>query len=226
MRASGKTKIAMVFSLAAWLPAGAGTGCFPLARLKYGGGGDWYAGTTMLPNLAQSLRSDLGLNVCPEERTVDLLSSNLYETPVLFMTGHGRVAFTEEERRVLREFLRRGGLLFADDNYGLAESFRIEMKALFPHRPLRVIPITNPIFNSHYHFPKGLPKIHYHDGLPATAYGIEMGGRIVVLFTYQCDLGNGWEDHEVYNDPLPLHEAALRMGVNVFAWFFAGARAR
>jgi hypothetical protein len=197
-----------------------------LARLKYGGGGDWYAGPTMLPNLAKRLHSDLGLDVCPEERVVELLSGNLYETPVLFMTGHGRVAFTDEERKVLREFLRRGGLLFADDNYGLAESFRAEMKTLFPEHPLRPLPATHPMFSSHFKFPRGLPKIHEHDGLPATAYGIELDGRIAVLFTYQCDLGNGWEDHEVYNDPLELHEQALRMGVNVFAWFLEGARAR
>ena len=225
MGAAGKWGLAMLVA-AGLLPGAAFAACFPLARLKYGGGGDWYAGTTMLPNLAKRLRSDLGLNVCPEERTVSILDGNLYETPVLFMTGHGTVAFSEEERKALREFLRRGGLLFADDNYGLAESFRAEMQALYPNRSLRVIPVTSPIFYSHYRFPKGLPKIHYHDGLPATAYGIEIDGRIVVLFTYQCDLGNGWEDYEVYRDPPRLHEAALRMGVNVFAWFLAGARAR
>ncbi len=216
------------FCVCAFLSIGAaGEACFPLARLKYGGGGDWYAGPTMLPNLAKRLRSDLGLNVCPQERIVEPLAGNLYDTPVLFMTGHGRVEFTPEERQALREFLRRGGLLFADDNYGLAESFRAEMQAMFPLRPLRVLPVTQPMFRSHTLFPHGLPKIHVHDGLPATAYGIEMDGRIVVLFTYQCDLGNGWEDVGTYpEDPPELHEQALRMGVNVFAWFLEGARAR
>jgi len=201
--------------------------CFPLARLKYGGGGDWYAGPSMLPNLAKRLHADLGLNVCPEEHVVELLAGNLYDYPVLFMTGHGRVEFSPEERQILREYLRRGGLLFADDNYGLAESFRVEMQALFPQRPLRPIPASHPMFRSQYRFPNGLPKIHEHDGLPATAYGVEMDGRIVVLFTYQCDLGNGWEDVGTYpEDPAELHEQALRMGVNIFAWFLQGARAR
>ena len=202
-------------------------GCFPLARLKYGGGGDWYAGPSMLPNLAKRLKADLGLNVCPQERTVELLAPNLYETPVLFMTGHGRMEFSPEERQALKDFLRRGGLLFADDNYGLAESFREEMKTLYPQRPLNPLSERHPIFQSHYHFPHGLPKIHQHDGKPATAYGIEMDGRIAVLFTYECDLGNGWEDVGTYpDDPAELHEQALRMGVNVFAWFLQGARAR
>ena len=201
--------------------------CFPLARLKYGGGGDWYAGPSMLPNLAKRLRADLKMDVCPEERVVEMLAPNLYETPVLFMTGHGRVEFTPEERQILREYLSRGGLLFADDNYGLAESFRAEMKILYPQRDLRLLPAGHSIFRSHYVFPKGLPKIHEHDGLPATAYGIEMEGRLAVFFTYQSDLGNGWEDVGTYpEDPAELHEQALRMGVNVFAWFLQGARVK
>jgi len=209
-----------------FLPLFSQAACFPLARLKYGGGGDWYSGPSMLPNLAARLRSDLGLDICPEERTVEILAGNLYETPVLFMTGHGRVVFSEEERRALQEYLRRGGLLFADDNYGLADSFREEMKALFPKRPLSLIGPNHPIFKSHYRFPRGLPKIHLHDGKPAAAYGIELDGRIAVLFTHECDLGNGWEDPAVHNDPPEKRQEALRMGVNVFAWFFEGARAR
>jgi len=200
--------------------------CFPLARLKYSGGGDWYTGPSMLPNLAKRLRTDLGLNVCAQERTVDALSPNLYETPVLFMTGHGRIAFTPEERSALREFLGRGGLLFADDNYGMAESFRAEMDTLYPRHTLRPLPASHPIFVSHHSFPRGLPKIHQHDGKPATAYGIELDGRIAVLFTHESDLGNGWEDPAVHEVPAELREQALRMGVNVFAWFFEGARAR
>ncbi len=199
--------------------------CIPLARLKYGGGGDWYSGATMLPNLAKRLRSDLGLSACLQERVVEPLSPNLYETPILFMTGHGRIEFTEEERQVLRIFIRRGGLLFADDNYGLIESFREEMKKLLPNQPLKPLPSSHLIFNSHYRFPNGLPKIHVHDNKMATAFGIEMDGRLVVLFTYECDLGNGWEDAEVYGDPPEKREQALRMGVNVFAWFLQGARA-
>jgi hypothetical protein len=213
----------LVLCLAALAPA---EECFPLARLKYGGGGDWYAGPSMLPNLAKRLRADLKMNVCPGERTVEPLSADLYATPVLFLTGHGKVAFTDEERRALREFLGRGGLLFADDNYGLAESFRAEIDTLFPGRALRPLPATHPVFGSHYRFPKGLPKIHEHDGKAAAAYGLELNGRLAVLFTEEADLGNGWEDPDVHHDPPALREQALRMGVNVFAWFLEGARAR
>lgn len=207
-------------------PSSPASSCFPLARLKYSGGGDWYAGPSMLPNLARRLREDLGLNACQDEKVVEALSPGLHRTPVLFMTGHGRVAFSEEERRALRAFLTRGGLLFADDNYGLAESFRAEMDTLFPRHPLRPLPASHPVFASHHAFPRGLPKIHQHDGKPATAYGIEVDGRLVVLFTHEADLGNGWEDPAVHDVPSALREQALRMGVNVFAWFLEGARAR
>jgi hypothetical protein len=210
-----------VVSLSALLLV-AGTGaeeCFPLARLKYGGGGDWYTGPSMLPNLAKRLRSDLGMKVCPGERAVEPLSADLYATPVLFMTGHGKVAFSDEERRALREFL-----LFADDNYGMAESFLAEIDSLFPGRALRPLPASHPLFHSHHRFPAGLPKIHEHDGKAATAYGLEIDGRIAVLFTREADLGNGWEDEEVHGVPPALREQALRMGVNVFAWFLQGAR--
>jgi hypothetical protein len=197
--------------------------CWAVARLKYGGGGDWYAGPTMLVNLSRRLKSDLGLPACPDERQVGLLDGNLYDYPILFMTGHGNVAFTEEERKVLREYLLRGGLLFADDNYGLDTSFRREMKILFPSHPLTALDNRQPVFFSHWKFPQGLPKIHEHDGKRATAYVVAVEGRAVVFYSHESDLGNGWEDHEVYNDPLELHEAALRMGVNVVAWFLQGA---
>lgn len=197
--------------------------CWAVARLKYGGGGDWYAGPSMLVNLSKRLRSDLGLNACADERQVAVMDGNLYEYPILFMTGHGNVAFSEEERKVLREYLLRGGLLFADDNYGMDTSFRREMKVLFPNHPMAPMGLRHPVFNSHYHFPEGLPKIHQHDGKPATAYGIEVEGRTLVFYSYESDLGNGWEDPETYKDPIEMHEAALRMGVNVVAWFLQGA---
>ena len=197
--------------------------CWAVARLKYGGGGDWYAGPTMLVNLSKRLKSDLGLPACAEERQVALLDGNLYDYPILFMTGHGNVAFSDAERKVLREYLLRGGLLFADDNYGLDTSFRREMKILFPNHPLAALDNRHPVFSSHWKFPRGLPKIHEHDGKRATAYVVAVEGRGVVFYSYESDLGNGWEDHEVYNDPLESHEAALRMGVNVVAWFLQGA---
>jgi len=218
----------------AWLAlalmlAGRGWGgepCFAVARLHYSGGGDWYAGPTMLVNLQSRLHRDLGLNTCSEEKTVTLLDPDLYHYPILFMTGHGNVAFSSEERRILRQYLGRGGLLFADDNYGLAAAFRREIAALFPHSPLKALPDNHPIFSSHYPFPQGLPKIHQHDGKPATAYGISVEGRLAVLFTYESDLGNGWENPGTYPDSPALHEAALKMGVNVVAHFLQGGLSR
>lgn len=204
--------------------AGPGRNCWALARLKYGGGGDWYAGPSMLVNLGKRLRSDLGLPICAEERVLGLLDGDLYRHPVLFMTGHGNVSFSEEERRALREYLLRGGLLFADDNYGLDSSFRREMKALFPNHPLSALPNGHPVFSSHHRFPAGLPKVHEHDGKRATAYGIAVEGRTVVFYSHESDLGNGWEDPDVHKDPPAVREQALKMGVNVFAWFLQGAR--
>lgn len=213
--------------LAAGAPAkapAASRDCWSLARLKYGGGGDWYAGPSMLVNLGKRLRSDLGLPVCPEEKVVGLLDGDLYRHPILFMTGHGNVAFSEEERRILREYLLRGGLLFADDNYGLDTSFRREMKALFPNHSLSALPQRHPVFASFHKFPSGLPKVHQHDGKRATAYGIAVDGRGVVFYSYESDLGNGWEDPDVHKDPPEVREQALRMGVNVVAWYLQGAR--
>jgi len=178
----------------------------------------------MLVNLGKRLHADLGLQACSEDQSVGLLDGNLYDYPILFMTGHGNVAFAEEERKILREYLLRGGLLFADDNYGMDTSFRREMKILFPNHPLTPMGLKHPVFSSFYKFPQGLPKIHQHDGKRATAYGIAVEGRTVVFYSYESDLGNGWEDPETYKDPIELHEAALRMGVNVVAWFLQGAR--
>lgn len=207
-------------------PARSVTGekCWSVARLKYGGGGDWYAGPSMLVNLSKRLSADLGLPACSEEQSVGLLDGNLYDYPILFMTGHGNVAFADEERKILREYLLRGGLLFADDNYGMDTSFRREMKILFPNHALTPMGLKHPVFSSFYKFPQGLPKVHQHDGKRATAYGIAVEGRTVVFYSYESDLGNGWEDPETYKDPIELHEAALRMGVNVVAWFLQGAR--
>ncbi len=196
--------------------------CFAVARLKYGGGGDWYAGPSMLANLQARLKKDLQIKTCVQERIVALLDGDLYRYPILFMTGHGNVTFSEEERKVLRTYLLRGGLLFADDNYGLQESFQREMKILFPHNPLQILSNAHPVFSAFYKFPNGLPKIHEHDGKRATAFGIQIEGRQIVFFSYESDLGNGWEDLEVYHDLPTLHEQALRMGVNVVAWYLQG----
>ena len=197
--------------------------CFAVARLKYGGGGDWYSGPSMLVNLQKRIKSDLGLETCSSERVVGLLDPDLYRYPIVFMTGHGNVAFSEEERRCLRQYLLKGGMLFADDNYGLEVSFRREMSTLFPNLPMTPLAKNHGLFSSHYRMAEGLPKIHQHDGKPASAHGIEYENRMLVLFTLESDLGNGWEDIGTYPDPPEKHEAALRMGVNVIAYFMQGA---
>lgn len=186
-----------------------------LARLRYEGGGDWYSGPSMLPNLAAELRSRTGLPVSTREAAVSPMDPLLRSHPFLFMTGHGNVRFSPEERTALRDHLLSGGFLHADDNYGLDESFRREMALIFPDRELVELPPTHPIFQAPYDFPDGLPKIHEHDGRVPQALGIFNGGRLMVLYTYETDLGNGWEDPGVHDDPPAVREQALRMGVNI-----------
>ena len=189
-----------------------------VARLQYDGGGDWYANPSSLPNLLAAIRERTSLPVEKSEARVTLTDDKLWDFPVLHMTGHGNVKLTETEVVRLREYLGRGGFLHADDNYGLDESFRREMKRVFPDRALVDVPLSHPIYHAVYDFPKGVPKVHEHDGKPARGFGIFLGDRLVVYYTYSTDLGNGWEDPETYHDPPALREAALRMGVNIFVY--------
>ena len=190
-----------------------------IARLQYDGGGDWYANPSSLPNLLSAIRERTSLPVEKEEARVRLTDERLWDYPYLHMTGHGNVHFTDEEVVRLREYLLRGGFLHADDNYGLDESIRREIARVFPDRPLVEVPLSHPIYHAVYEFPKGLPKIHEHDGKPPQGFGIFIGPRLAVYYTHECDLGNGWEDVGTYpSDPPELHEAALRMGVNLFVY--------
>ncbi len=191
-----------------------------IARLKYGGGGDWYSGPSMLPNLTSAAKSRTKLPVCDSSAVVEITDQRLFHYPFLFMTGHGEFRLTTQEKTRLRKYLIGGGFLWADDNYGLSPSFRREMAALFPENPLVELPSSHPIFKSHYQL-SGLPKIHEHDGEPARAFGIFFENRLVVLFTYSADIGNGMEDLHVHNDGEERHELALRMGINVLSWFFS-----
>lgn len=192
-----------------------------VGRLQYGGGGDWYANPSSLPNLLRAIREATGIPVAERERVVRPLDPDLRDHPFLHMTGHGNVAFTPEERRVLRTYLEDGGFLHADDNYGMDESFRREMALLFPDREMVELPADHPVFHAYFAFPDGVPKIHEHDGRPPQAFGIFHEGRVVVLYTYETDLGNGWEDEEVHGNPPQLREEALRMGVNLFVYALA-----
>jgi uncharacterized protein DUF4159 len=189
-----------------------------IARLQYDGGGDWYANPSSLPNLLAAIRERTALPVEATEARITLMDDRLWDYPFLHMTGHGNVKFSDEEVKRLREYLERGGFLHADDNYGLDESFRREIKRVFPDRELVDVPLSHPIYHVVYDFPKGIPKIHEHDGKPARGFGIFLGDRLAVYYSYSSDLGNGWEDTATYHDPPALHEAALRMGVNLFVY--------
>ncbi len=196
-------------------PAGA---LMTVGRLHYDGGGDWYANPSSLPNLLDAIRSRTGLRVAQEERVVTLRDDDLWNLPYLYMTGHGNVRFSEEDLVTLRRWLRQGGFLPADDNYGMDESFRREIARLFPGEDMVEVPLDHPVYHLVYDFPRGIPKIHEHDKKPAQGFGIFLDGRLAVFYSYQTDLGDGWEDPEVHRDPPDKREAALRMGVNLFAY--------
>ncbi len=188
-----------------------------IGRLHYDGGGDWYANPSSLPNLLAAIRTRTQLRVAAEEKVVTLSEAELWNIPYLYMTGHGNVRWSESDLRVLRRYLEQGGFLHADDNYGMDSSIRRELGRLFPN-PLVEVPLDHPIYHLIYDFPKGIPKIHVHDGKPAQGFGIFLDGRLAVYYSYQSDLGDGWEDPEVHDDPLEKRETALRMGVNLFAY--------
>ena len=187
-----------------------------IARLQYDGGGDWYANPSSLSNLLEALSQRTGLPVARQEATVTPLDPALRDYPYLYMTGHGDVVFTPAERVALREYLLSGGFLHADDNYGLDESFREEIRQIFPDAELTQIPPDHPVFSTFYEFPDGLPKIHEHDGEPPQALGVFVDGRMLVFYSYESDLGDGWEDEGVHEDAPQTREDAIRMGVNLF----------
>jgi len=189
-----------------------------IGRLHYDGGGDWYANPSSLPNLLGAVRERTALQTVARERVVTLSSPTLWDVPYLYMTGHGNVHFSDSDLATLRRYLLQGGFLHADDNYGMDESFRREVGRLFPDRELVEVPLDHPIYRLIYPFPRGVPKIHEHDGKPAQGFGIFVDGRLVLFYTYQADLGDGWEDPGVHNDPAEVREAALRMGVNLVAY--------
>ena len=220
MRATARAfrAVALVAALAMPLSAAGRAPRLTIARLQYDGGGDWYANPSSIPNLLEAIRERTSLPVERTEARVTLMDEKLWDYPFLHMTGHGNVKLTDAEVVRLREYLQRGGFLHADDNYGLNESFRREMKRVFPDRELVDVPLSHPVYHAVYDFPKGLPKIHEHEGKPARGFGIFLGDRLAVYYSYESDLGNGWEDPETYKDPIALHEAALRMGINLFVY--------
>jgi len=212
-------KFAVLAALAfAAVPSSAQSGSLTIGRLHYDGGGDWYANPSSLPNLLREIRQRTSLRTASEEKVVTLSGDDVWNVPYLYMTGHGNVRFSDEDLQVLRRFLQQGGFLHADDNYGMDASIRRELARLFPDRQLVEVPADHPIYHLVYDFPRGLPKIHEHDKKPAQGFGIFLDGRLVVYYTYETDLGDGWEDPEVHRDSPEKREAALRMGVNLFAY--------
>ncbi len=196
-------------------------GKFVIARLKYGGGGDWYSNPSSLPNLLRFIAENTLIKVHPEEVRVGIMDKDFFAYPYLYLNGHGNIRFSEEEVLRLRQHLQSGGFLHADDNYGMDQAFRREIKRVFPDNDLVELPFSHPIYHQLYDFPAGLPKIHEHDGKPAQGLGIFYKGRLVVFYTYECDLGDGWEDPEVHNDPPEKREAALKMGTNIVLYYLS-----
>ena len=215
------TRRALPLVLSTVLLAGAAPSSAPvmtIGRLHYEGGGDWYANPSSLPNLLTAIRTSTGLHVAAEEKVVTLAEDELWNVPYIYMTGHGNVRWSDRDLATLRRYLLQGGFLHADDNYGMDASIRRELGRLFPDIPLVEVPLDHPIYHVVFDFPKGIPKIHQHDGKPAQGFGLFLDGRLAVYYSYQSDLGDGWEDFEVHRDPPEKHEAALRMGVNLFAY--------
>ena len=195
---------------------------YSLAVLKYNGGGDWYANPTALPNLIDFSNQNIGTNIKKITEIVDVGSLDIYNYPLLHMTGHGNIIFNFEEADNLRKYLLAGGFLHVDDNYGMDEFFRREIKKVFPEKDLVIINSSHPIFNQSFSFPNGLPKIHIHDAKPAQALGIFDNGRLLCLYTYESDLSDGWEDPEVHNDSYETRIKALKMGSNIIEYVFKG----
>ena len=191
-----------------------------IAILKYNGGGDWYANPTALPNLIRFCNQNINTKINEKPETIEVGSSNIFQYPFLHMTGHGNVVFSSEEAENLRMYLLSGGFLHIDDNYGMEPYLRKELTKVFPNKELEEIGANHPIFSQEYKFPEGLPKIHEHDGKRPQALGIFHENRLVLLFTFESDLGDGWEDPAVHNDPEDIRKRALQMGANIVSYVF------
>ncbi len=217
MLTSRLARLLALLALVAAGPASAQTGEVQIARVQYGGGGDWYSGDP-LPTLVAYAREHTLLDLSPEPITVELTSDRLFTVPFLFLNGHGNVLFTDDEAGRLRRYLENGGFLFVNDDYGMDEAVRRELGKVFPDQELQPLPDGHPVFHAHFGFPDGLPKIHEHDGGPAEGLGLFHEGRLVVFYAYQSDLADGWEPEGVHPNPPAVREAALQMGVNLLVY--------
>jgi hypothetical protein len=195
---------------------------YQIARMKYKGGGNWYVSPTSLPNLIEFCNKNLGMDINPHEAVVEPGSPEIFNYPLTHVSGNGNIVFSSEDATNLRNYLIGGGFLEVNDSYGMDSAFRREMRKVFPESPLVELPFSHPIYHQKFNFNAGLPKIHEHDGKAPHGYGIIYNGRLVCFYNYDADLGDGWEDHEVYNDPIELHEKALEMGANIIQYVMMG----
>ena len=191
-----------------------------IAILKYGGGGDWYSNPTALPNLINFCNQNINTQLEPKPQTVEVGSTDIFQYPFIHMTGHGNMFFSDDDAKNLRNYLISGGFLHIDDNYGMEPYLKKELKKVFPDEDLIELPASHPIFNQKYKFTNGLPKIHEHDGKRPQALGVFIENRLVLLFTFESDLGDGWENKEVHNDSEDVRLKALQMGANIIHYAF------
>jgi hypothetical protein len=192
-----------------------------LALLKYSGGGDWYANPTSLPNLIAFCNDELKMTLDDDYKTIEPIDRDIFNYPFVHMTGHGNVVFSAQEATNLRNYLLAGGFLHIDDNYGMDPYIRGEMKKVFPELEFEELSFNHPIYHQKYKFPDGLPKIHEHDNKPPQGFGLTYEGRLVCFYTYECDLGDGWENASVHNDSDEKRIEALKMGANILQFVFS-----
>ena len=193
---------------------------YQIAVLKYNGGGDWYSNPTSLPNLIEFCNTNISTNIKKNVATVEVGSTDIFNFPFIYMTGHGNVVFSEQESKNLKDYLLAGGFLHIDDNYGMDQYIRVELQKVFPEKKLIELPPSHKIFHQTYNFDSGLPKIHEHDQKSPQAFGIFIEDRLVLLYTYESDLGDGWEDSEIHNNSQSTRISALKMGANIIEFVF------
>jgi len=221
-----KNKMRYLFPIIVFLLFGFGAtaqGSFQIALLKYNGGGDWYANLeTSIPNLIEYCNKNINTNIQKQQAIVEVGSEEIYNYPFVHMTGHGNIIFSEAEAQNLRNYLLSGGFLHIDDNYGLDQFMRPQMKKVFPELDFIEVPFNHPIYHQSFDFPNGLPKIHEHDQKPPQGFGLIFEGRLVCFYSFECDLGDGWEDQSIHNDSDATRKKALQMGVNLIQYSLLG----